>query len=227
MTGGAQPLPAALGEETGAASVGARWARLWQSWWRSTCGCFWWSSSRVEKYSVHCFKVWKSAREDEEYQGEKCQEKQGLDSGEEGEMVFWPHGSILKNRTNMECWIFRTVPGGKGRTSDLTPSSLAEREKTNFETTIRVKDFLWLIGSFVHSILQSRFMQIFSNLSSFRGLQTRSSFQRLVKANLRAELQRLWQRTNAVNWRLWMHIFGESASLWWRNAMPEWNDKSE
>ena len=25
MTGGAQPLPAALGEETGAASVGARW----------------------------------------------------------------------------------------------------------------------------------------------------------------------------------------------------------
>ena len=39
--------------------------------------------------------------------------------------------------------ICRTVPGGRGRMSDQTQSSPAEREKTNFDATKLVKVFFY------------------------------------------------------------------------------------
>ena len=142
----------------------------------------------------------------------------------DGLLTSWKH---LKKQNKYGMLNFQDRARRKGK--DVRPDSkfTGRKRKDKFWNNNTCERFFMIDWEFVHSILQSRFMQIFSNLSSFRGLQTRSSFQRLVKANLRAELQRLWQRTNAVNWRLWMHIFFESASLWWRNAMPEWNDKSE
>ena len=59
----------------------------------------------------------------------------------------------------------------------------------------------------------SRFMQIFSNISSFRGILDTRTASRQCEFKLRAELQWLCQRTNAVNWRLWIHIFGGCISF--------------
>ena len=108
--------------------------------------------------------------------------------------VMWSSYRHMKKKTDtklktskkitIECWICRTVPEGRERMSDLIPSSLAEREKTNFDSRRFVKDFLWLMGSFVHPVLQSRFIQIFSNIQ----------FQRLVLRLVNGSLE--WAGTS-------------------------------